>query len=78
MTRPWPPHRAHGAAVAKEPRIVFCTWRTWPVPEQAGQVCADVPALAPAPWQVSQGSCRDRRSVLRTPNAASSSVISRS
>ena len=78
MTRPAPPQRAQGATVANEPRMVFWTWRTWPEPEQAEQVCGALPALEPLPWQVPHASIRERRRDLGMPDAASSIVISRS
>ena len=78
MMRPSPRQRVQGVTVAKEPRMVFWTCRTWPDPWQAGQVWSDVPGRAPLPSHVSQASRRDSFSVFSAPKAASSRVISRS
>src|SRR2546423_428907 len=52
--------------------------RTCPAPRHGGQVCGDVPASAPVPWQDSHASARGMVSSRSTPRTDSSKLSRRS
>jgi hypothetical protein len=64
--------------VLNEPRNVCCVERTWPWPRHVPQVSGFAPSLPPLPLQRVQVSSFVISTARSAPNAASSSVISRS
>ena len=75
MILPVPLQASQVRTVAKEPNMVFCCTRTWPVPPQVVQVTGLVPGLAPVPPQVLQFSSRGIKISFLTPKADSSKVM---
>ena len=77
MVSPCPPQVGQVPTWTIEPRMVWRTWRTSPVPLQVAQRTGEVPGSAPLPLQVVQSSSRVISISFSTPKTASSKVRSR-
>ena len=77
MVSPSPRQAGQVVTCTIEPRIVWRTWRTSPVPLQVEQRVGVVPGLAPLPPQVLQSSSRVISISFSIPKTASSKVRSR-